>query len=47
ASPEEIAQVALFLISEASSFITGEAITVDGGATLGYGAGMKAEWKYI
>jgi NAD(P)-dependent dehydrogenase (short-subunit alcohol dehydrogenase family) len=30
-TPEDIADVALFLVSEASRFITGEAIAVDGG----------------
>lgn len=30
-SPEEVAQVALFLCSDAASFITGQTITVDGG----------------
>jgi NAD(P)-dependent dehydrogenase (short-subunit alcohol dehydrogenase family) len=31
--PEDIAQCALFLASDASSFITGTQILVDGGAT--------------
>ncbi|GGH81306.1 NAD(P)-dependent dehydrogenase (short-subunit alcohol dehydrogenase family) [Pullulanibacillus pueri] len=47
ASTMEIARVALFLASEASSFVTGEAMTVDGGATLGYGSGAKAEWQFV
>ncbi|MFC1938565.1 SDR family NAD(P)-dependent oxidoreductase [Chloroflexota bacterium] len=34
AQPEEIAQVALFLVSDASSFITGQAIVVDGGTEI-------------
>jgi dehydrogenase/reductase SDR family protein 4 len=32
--PEEIATIALYLASEASSFMTGQVIVVDGGATL-------------
>ncbi len=35
AKPEEVANVALFLVSEESSFITGQNIIVDGGLTLG------------
>ncbi|WP_276311531.1 SDR family oxidoreductase [Paenibacillus montanisoli] len=36
ASPEEIAQAALFLAGQPSGFITGVALPVDGGASLGY-----------
>jgi len=36
ASPEDIGEAALFLVSDASSFITGVALPVDGGVTLGY-----------
>ena len=35
AQPDEIAQVALFLASNASSFVTGETILVDGGTEAG------------
>lgn len=33
--PEEIADVALFLVSSAASYVTGQAIVVDGGESLG------------
>jgi NAD(P)-dependent dehydrogenase (short-subunit alcohol dehydrogenase family) len=36
ASAEEIGQVALFLASDLASFVTGVALPVDGGVTLGY-----------
>lgn len=44
ATAEEIASVALFLASDEASFITGQSIPVEGGATIGYGVGPKAEW---
>lgn len=34
AAPKELAETALFLASEASAFLTGQVITVDGGRTL-------------
>ncbi|MEM9028223.1 MAG: SDR family oxidoreductase [Pseudomonadota bacterium] len=34
AEPEEIAQAALFLVSDQSSFVTGSAMTVDGGNSI-------------
>jgi NAD(P)-dependent dehydrogenase (short-subunit alcohol dehydrogenase family) len=36
ASPEEIAAAILFLASPEAAFITGVALPVEGGATLGY-----------
>jgi NAD(P)-dependent dehydrogenase (short-subunit alcohol dehydrogenase family) len=36
ATPDEIASAILFLASPAASFITGVALPVEGGATLGY-----------
>ena len=39
ATPAEIAEAVMFLASPAASFITGVALPVDGGATLGYRSG--------
>ncbi len=39
ATPDEIAAAILFLVSPAASFITGVALPVEGGATLGYRRG--------
>ncbi len=39
ADPAEIASAILFLASPAASFITGVALPVEGGATLGYRRG--------
>jgi L-fucose dehydrogenase len=36
AKPAEIGEVCAFLASDEASFITGQAICVDGGAALGY-----------
>ncbi|GGA28870.1 SDR family NAD(P)-dependent oxidoreductase [Paenibacillus physcomitrellae] len=36
ATPEEVAKAVLYLASDASAFITGVALPVDGGASLGY-----------
>lgn len=44
ATPQEISNLIVFLASNRASFITGQAIPIEGGATLGYGAGPKAEW---
>jgi 3-oxoacyl-[acyl-carrier protein] reductase len=37
--PEDIAKVAVFLASEDSAYMTGQVLTVDGGLSLGAGAG--------
>jgi len=33
--PEEVANAAVFLVSSAASWVTGQTLTVDGGQTLG------------
>ena len=38
AAPQEVAAVAVFLVSEAASFITGAIIPASGGSECGYGA---------
>jgi NAD(P)-dependent dehydrogenase (short-subunit alcohol dehydrogenase family) len=40
--PEDIAQAALYLASDASRFVTGHCLVVDGGATAGAIAGARA-----
>lgn len=40
--PEEIASTAAFLASDDASFITGQAIAVDGGYTAGHSVGIRA-----
>lgn len=47
ATSQEIASVVTFLVSNEASFITGQDIHVEGGATLGYGVGPKAEWSSV
>ena len=34
-APEEVANAALFLCSDAASWVTGQTLSVDGGQTLG------------
>ena len=43
--PEEIASVALFLCSDDASFVTGQAIAVDGGFTAGLRVGLADNWS--
>ncbi|MEZ5959582.1 MAG: glucose 1-dehydrogenase [Hyphomonadaceae bacterium] len=43
--PADIAEAALFLASDGSSFVTGQALTVDGGMTLGRATGQASAFE--
>ncbi len=43
--PEDIAEAALFLASDGSRFVTGQALTVDGGMTLGRPTGQASAFE--
>ena len=43
-TPEEVASAVLYLASDEASFITGQALSVDGGATRDLTRGRRAEW---
>lgn len=43
--PEDIAEAALFLASDGSRFVTGQALTVDGGMTLGRSGGQASAFE--
>lgn len=43
AQPEDIAQAALFFVSDLAGFVTGENLNVDGGFTFGYGGPLVPE----
>jgi NAD(P)-dependent dehydrogenase (short-subunit alcohol dehydrogenase family) len=44
ATPEEVANAVLYLVSPYSAYITGECLTIDGGAWLGKGIGRAMEF---
>lgn len=43
--PEDIAEAALYLASDGSKFVTGQALTVDGGMTLGRATGQTSAFE--
>jgi NAD(P)-dependent dehydrogenase (short-subunit alcohol dehydrogenase family) len=43
ASPEEIANLVLFLASDEASAMKGSGVIIDHGQTLGYGSGLSTE----
>ena len=43
--PADIAEAALYLASDGSSFVTGQALTVDGGMTLGRATGQASAFE--
>lgn len=44
--PEDIADVVVFLCSDAARFITGQNVVIDGGMTL-HGSGVDVLWHYL